>query len=193
MTVGGRITLLDSGSMVGAGDIQGAIDLGSAGTIAGSGAGLLAHGLLSGSGTVSDATLFGDLSPGHDDAGQVVLNDVTLTSGMTTFMQLGGKHAGPSDHIILGGWTTLGGTLDVSLFDGVDPHKGDTFDLFDGTMNGTFQAVNLPELRHGLAWDTSRLYADGTVTVVPEPVSLVAGLVGLACIGGYLKRRLISL
>ena len=123
----------------------------------------------------------------------MVLNDVTLTSGMTTFMQLGGKHAGASDRIILEGGTTLDGALNVALLASFAPHKGDMFDLFDGTMNGTFQAVNLPELRHGLAWDTTRLYTDGTVTVVPEPVSLVAGLVGLACIGGYLKRRLICL
>jgi hypothetical protein len=156
MTVGGRITLLGSGSILGAGDIQGALDLSSGGTIAGSGAGLMVHGPLSGCGTVSDATLFGNLSPGHS-AGQVVLNDVALTSGMTTFMELGGTSAGASDHIILEGLTTLDGTLDVTLLGSFAPRQGDTFDLFDGRMNGQFSSTNLPSLGGNLAWDTGRL------------------------------------
>jgi hypothetical protein len=186
MIVGGRITLLGSGSILGAGDIQGALDLSSAGTIAGSGAGLMVHGLLSGSGTVSDATLLGNLSPGHS-VGQVVLNNVTLTSGMTTFMELGGTSAGASDHIILEGLTTVDGALDVTLLDSFAPREGDTFDLFDGTMNGRFSSTNLPSLGGNLAWDASRLYADGTLTVVPEPATL--GFLFLGAMGMILKRR----
>jgi hypothetical protein len=186
MTVAGRITLLGSGSILGAGDIQGALDLSSGGTIAGSGAGLMVHGPLSGSGTVSDATLFGNLSPGHN-AGQVVLNDVALTSGMTTFMELGGTSAGASDHIILEGLTTLDGALDLTLLGGFAPREGDTFDLFDGTINGTFEAVNLPALGGGLAWHTGRLYTDGTLTVVPEPATM--GLLCLGAMGMLLRRR----
>jgi len=48
-------------------------------------------------------------------------------------------------------------------------------------MRGTFDVVQLGALQHGLSWDSSKLYLDGTVTVIPAPSA------GLVMIGGLLS------
>jgi hypothetical protein len=68
--------------------------------------------------------------------------------------------------------------LDVVLIDGFAPSQGDAFHLFDGSIVGVFDQVNLPTLDGGREWDVSRLYSAGTIGVVPEPgtFALLAGL-----------------
>lgn len=74
---------------------------------------------------------------------------------------------------VMNDMTLVGGTFQV-LLDGYAPVFGDMFDLFDfgGTLSGTFAAIDLPALSPGLLWDTSTLYTQGIVSVIPEPSSL---------------------
>ena len=64
------------------------------------------------------------------------------------------------DVVDVGGSLALGGTLDVELLYGFQPHAGQTFDIlnFDpASLAGEFAAISLPDLGGGLAWDTSNV------------------------------------
>jgi hypothetical protein len=90
--------------------------------------------------------------------------------------------------VVLDGVLSIIDTTGTSLTWGV----GSTWLLIDwaavsaGTHNsGTFDDIFLPTLNSGLAWDTSKLYTDGTISVagvVPEPgraLLFMAGMVSL--------------
>ena len=77
--------------------------------------------------------------------------------------------------------------MNVTLIDGFVPANGDTFDLLDwGSLDGTFDTVNLPSLAPGLAWDDSALYTTGELHVTPEPGTLALAAIGAMTI---LRRR----
>jgi uncharacterized protein YjbI with pentapeptide repeats len=83
----------------------------------------------------------------------------------------------------------LGGMLNLSLADGIDPATliGTQFKLFN--WNGRLLAGDSFDsivFAPGTTWDTTRLYTDGivTLTAVPEPMSL-----GLLALGGVLVWR----
>lgn len=71
---------------------------------------------------------------------------------------------------------------------------GEVYDLFDwnGGVGGSFSTLDLPTLGAGLAWDTSDLYAGGTlgITAVPEPAGWALMLAGGALLAGLGRRRL---
>jgi uncharacterized protein YjbI with pentapeptide repeats len=78
---------------------------------------------------------------------------------------------------------TLGGTLEITFADDVNPttQLGRTFDLFDWTgvnPTGAF-AVSSP-----YAWDLSNLYTTGqvTLTAIPEPSALIVFSIALAVV-----------
>ncbi|HEY1687052.1 MAG TPA: hypothetical protein VGG19_19995, partial [Tepidisphaeraceae bacterium] len=60
---------------------------------------------------------------------------------------------------------------------------------FSGTTSGSFTSIFLPALPDGLAWDTSQLYKDGVIMVIPEP-SLMTSVLGMIWLVS--KRRRIS-
>ena len=65
---------------------------------------------------------------------------------------------------------------------------GSTFDILNWVSeSGTFSTVNLPTLSDGLFWDSSKLYVDGTIQVVPEPATLLL-LIMAAGLGLILRR-----
>jgi hypothetical protein len=70
------------------------------------------------------------------------------------------------DKLAVTGNFVAGGILDVSLDAAAPaPSHGDSFDLIDwGTISGQFTSLLLPQLA-GLAWNTDRLYIDGTISV----------------------------
>jgi autotransporter-associated beta strand protein len=134
----------------------------------------------------------GGYSPGNSPASVTFAGGLTLAATNTLTMELGGTTLGSGyDHLAVTGLTTLGGKLTVTSINGFSPTFGQSFDLFDfSSSNGAFASLSLPTLSRGLAWDTTRLYADGTISVhtqaVPEPASLAALTLGAFAL---LKRR----
>jgi hypothetical protein len=83
--------------------------------------------------------------------------------------------------IELAGTLTAGGSLTVDA-EGMQFEQNDVLELFNAaSFAGQFDAITLPALAEGLEWSTESLYADGTVSVVPEPATL--SLLGIGALG----------
>ena len=150
-------------------------------------------GAFSGSGGFTgggDVFIEGDLRP-SDPVEVTFGGNAYLGNSTNTVMQLAGPVAGSQyDQINVTGQLVLAGDLDVELLDGFQPQAGESFQLFDGQLSGTFSQVTLPALSNGLSWNTSNLDTNGTISVTPEPGSLVllaAG--GVGALGYGLRRR----
>ena len=128
----------------------------------------------------------GDLRPGNSPGSVSFEGDVVLGGSNTLQMELGRTGV---DHLTFGRTGFLGGTLDVVYYDGFVAAANQSFDLFDGTLDGAFDLISLPTLANGLSWNTSGLYTTGTITVqaVPEPASLV--VLGLGALALLRRRR----
>jgi uncharacterized protein YjbI with pentapeptide repeats len=86
-----------------------------------------------------------------------------------------------------GSMPALNGTLDLQIASGVDPTTllGQTFQLFDWNRDlPPDDRFTMITTKPGLRWDVSNLYSQGTVTLsaVPEPPTLVLGLLGFAAL-----------
>ena len=67
----------------------------------------------------------------------------------------------------------VGGGLAVELLDGFVSAADANFQIFNaGTLSGTFSSVLLPDLPSMLGRDSSYLYSNGTLSVIPEPATL---------------------
>lgn len=149
-------------------------------------------GLVSGAGAINGTGQIrfeGGYSPGGSPALVTINPDVTIGTGSTVLMELGGTIPGACDDchdkVIFNGTVKLeGGPLQVVWWNGYQGKAGDAFDLFDwnGGLNGTFGSIELPALTTGLTWQTGALYTDGLLSVVavPEPASWVLMLLGAA-------------
>jgi hypothetical protein len=88
---------------------------------------------------------------------------------------------------------SLGGTLNVSPYNGFVPSYGDSFILLQAAaLSGDFGTVNYPALSGGLSWERTTSATAMTITVVPEPttyaISAIA-TVGLARLMRWRKRE----
>ena len=76
---------------------------------------------------------------------------------------------------------------------GYGGQAGASFDLFDGTLSGSFDQIDTSSfaLASGLAWDFAQLSSTGVVgiTAVPEPGTWALWLGGLAVLGASAARR----
>ncbi len=128
-------------------------------------------GTLSGSGIVGGATtLQGTLAPGSSVGTLTFSSDVSLAAGSTTVVEVS-KSPFTNDVIRVLGNLSYGGTLTV-VTNGVGFAVGDTFRIFDAPaypLTG-FNALQLPVLPAGLAWDASGLTNNGSIAVVGVPV-----------------------
>lgn len=100
---------------------------------------------------------------------------VTLTAlegialGASSVLDFAADSAGTTGKLATWGALTLGGTLRLSLPEGIHPYGGQAFDLFDATSTtGAFAAMELPELADGLIWSTSQLVSQGRLFVTVE-------------------------
>ena len=74
--------------------------------------------------------------------------------------------------IVGAGTAFLGGTLSLTLQNGFSPTVGEQFQIMRfGDISGTFSSISYPQLPDGETFDTRNLYVNGTITVVPEPLS----------------------
>ena len=79
-------------------------------------------------------------------------------------------------------------TLEIQLLPGGGPYMiGNTYRLLVADqILGTFDDIILPA---GMSFDTSNLYVTGEVTIIPEPMTMLAVGMGIASIGGYIRKR----
>jgi hypothetical protein len=102
-----------------------------------------------------------------------ITGNLTLNAGSTLELDLGTP--AQSDLLSISGNLVAGGTLSVMLDSTVPaPANGNVFNLLDfAAASGSFNALNLPSLTPGLAWDTSKLLTTGELSVM-----MSAGLLG---------------
>jgi autotransporter-associated beta strand protein len=137
------------------------------------------NGALTGTGTVtvaSGATLTGNVAvggalvvdgtfaPGTDVGAAGIAGDLTLGSGATLALEIGGQTAGLFDTVTATGALNVAGTLTISLANAYAPVLGDAWVVASGSaLAGTFQTTNVPPLGPGLAWEVN--YAGSLVVV----------------------------
>ncbi len=127
----------------------------------------------SGNGTIASqtgvTTVSGLTTPGGSNSIGVLTAGALVLSG-STVMELNRTNAPNADRLAASS-ITFGGTLTVANLGGT-LLAGDSFQLFSGTISGAFAATNLPALGTGLAWNTSQMAINGTISVVPTTYML---------------------
>lgn len=124
-------------------------------------------GSLTGNGVNGTGSVFleGNVAPGLGIGTMAFGGDASIGSSATVKMSLAGTGANQFDRITVAQSLALSGKLELAIENGFAPAAGQTFDLFDwGTRSGTFATLQLPFLP-GLAWNTSQLYATGTLSL----------------------------
>ena len=154
-------------------------DISSSGTITiGAGATLDVNGrnnqtltLLGGHSLTGSGTLNGNLTnlpastvaPGIATAiGTLTVNGNATLNGKTV-MKLDKSVSPFSDVLTVNGNLNYGGALVVTNSVGT-PAAGDSFQLFNGSISGSFSSISLPSLGLGLVWNTNAIYS-GTLSV----------------------------
>ncbi|MCX8092125.1 MAG: autotransporter-associated beta strand repeat-containing protein [Verrucomicrobiae bacterium] len=143
---------------------------------------------LKGNGTVvGNVTANGTVSPGAS-IGQLTFNNNLILNG-TTLIELDRLGSPLTADLISAAAITFGGTLNIVNI-GTALQAGDTFNIFDGVLSGSFSTINAPSLDPGLFWDFSDLDVGGTITVViPEPSVAALGLMGGVALLWLVRRR----
>jgi hypothetical protein len=140
------------------------------------------QGMISGNGSIAgDVDNGGTISPGNSPGVLVIEGDLRQGEGGSILIELSGTAAGSQYDILqVDGRLSADGTLEVSLLDGFQPSLSDTFDILDfGSLSGGFDRVILPDLVGTLGWDDSSLLVDGSISVVPEPTTIIPLCLGL--------------
>ncbi len=161
---------------------------------------------LGGSGTIGGAaTIRGNLKPGNSPGEITFLNNLTLQSSATVTMEINGTSRGSTfDAVTVGNLLTYDGALVLTL--GTTFGAGDyTFDLFSfASASGSFSSVVLGGSYSGTltnsggiwtlsqgneTWNFSQATGDLSLTVVPEPGTVVLLIAGLTALIAVRRRR----
>lgn len=154
-----------------------------------------------GSFTTQGAGAYHRFEAGYNPGGSATTTTAAVDIGNAEFnntlaLDLAGTQAGSGfDQIHFAGSVLFDGqaSLLLRLQGGFAPSAGDHFQLFDYSQapDGQFLALSLPMLADGLAWDSSALYTQGTLSVgnVPEPASAGLLLVGAGLLLLQRQRR----
>lgn len=191
-------TRIDAGTLAANGSIVGPVTVGTAGT-------------LSGTGSVGSVTNSGILAPGMSPGTLNIGGNLTLDSGSTTQIEIGGILSGEYDVLNVTGTATLAGLLDVSLWDWTDdglgnpftPKAGDIFDIIKADVISTyFDSVIFAQLGNSLNWKLDYLVdaIDSTDIVrlsieasspgpVPEPSTMILFGMGLMIWSRSMRRN----
>ncbi|MGO9125072.1 MAG: SBBP repeat-containing protein [Terriglobales bacterium] len=121
----------------------------SGGTVSMASAAVFAGGSLSGHGSLTGAVSNSGatVAPGTTSTqGKITLagstGSYTQSSSGTLKIKIGGTSTGQYDELVAGGVVALGGTLNVSEFNGFSPKSGETFTIITGTsISGEFSSV----------------------------------------------------
>ena len=157
-------TLINNGTLV----YNGTLPLGAGTVTIGPGA------TLSGSGTINAPVVLAPssiMAPGTS-IGTLTLNSGPITLPVSTVMEISKQNATLTNDVLrTTSALTYGGTLTIVVLANVPAFAaGDMFRLFDAPgYVGAFGGFNLPALTPGLAWDTSKLSVDGTISVAALP------------------------
>lgn len=137
---------------------------------------------LAGAGTIAgDLNLNGTL-----DGGFTVGTNSNLAAGSVWQVDLTAN--GVNEVLDTTGTLDAAGMIGINL--GYTASSGDSFDIADFaefTDSGYSFDFSNASLDSGLSWDTSSFATDGTITVVPEPSSVI--LLGLGSLGLIVRRR----
>jgi autotransporter-associated beta strand protein len=150
------LTTVNGGTFAVNGSIPGSVEVNTGATVAGSGT-------IGGAVTLNAG---GTIAPGAS-AESLSVGSLSMSAGSSIVMEIGGTTpASQYDQLLASGALTLDGRLEVALINGFSPLVGASFNLFDGTISGVFDTLDLEPLGAGLSWNTSQLYTTGVLSVV---------------------------
>ncbi|HEV2692699.1 MAG TPA: polysaccharide lyase family protein [Verrucomicrobiae bacterium] len=138
----------------------------------------VAGGALSGTGLIANPVSInnsGGFAPGNPFGTLTISNNLTLTAGSTTTIQIQDSPL-TNGAAKISGTLFANGTLNITNVC-ISLTNGDSFKIFTaGTFSGGFTNILLPPLADGLLWDTNTLKAAGTLSVVTLTPPLIAGI-----------------
>ena len=146
----------------------GAVTVNSGGTLAG-------NGILSGAVSVNSGGTFAP-GPGPGFGAMIISNNVTLSGGSTTLVQV--RHSPRTNDVaIVTGTFAEAGTLIVSDDGAGGFTTSDSFKFFNaGSFSGAFTNFVLPTLTVNLAWNTGALKTSGTLSIIALTSPVISGV-----------------
>lgn len=122
--------------------------------------------------------------PAYGGPSEVQLENLTLTPTATLEIEIAGTQPGSEfDAVGVENLAMLAGTLRVLLLDGFVPGVAQSFEfLTAGTVTGGFDALELPSLPQGRAFELSQTATSLTLSVAPVSIPALQplGSLGLA-------------
>ena len=152
-------TAVSNGTLMVNGSITSPVTVYTGGTLGGTG--ILRSNLLGNAG--------GTVAPGGAATTGVLTVSGAITNKGAMLMKLDRDTLPTSDELVSAKTLTVSGALTVNNI-GSAPQLNDSYTLFSATSySGSFSSITLPTLAPGLAWNTSSLLSNGTISVVALP------------------------